>query len=136
MIVSERDIDFFAKKLGLSPEKTFLLIQDPDCLPEILNKIAEENIDGIIDISFPVFVELTIIKYSKDLNDKTFSDFISLRKEVEIESRKHQQEIADLALKVSTTYVTKESFEAYFDRIEAKLDRNFETIQQYLMNKK
>ena len=75
-------------------------------------------------------------KLIKDLNDKTFSDFISLRKEVEIESRKHQQEIADLALKVSTTYVTKESFEAHFDRIEAKLDRNFETIQNYLMNKK
>ena len=67
MIVSERDIDFFAKKLGLSPEKTFLLIQDPECLPEILNKICEDNIDGIIDISFPVFAEITIIKYSKDL---------------------------------------------------------------------
>ena len=67
MTVSERDIDFFAKKLGLSPEKTFLLIQDPDCLPEILNKVSEENIDGIVDISFPVFAELTIIKYSKDL---------------------------------------------------------------------
>jgi len=65
--VSERDIDFFAKKLGLSPEKTFLLLQDPDCLPEILNKVAEDNIDGIVDISFPVFAELTIIKYSKDL---------------------------------------------------------------------
>lgn len=75
-------------------------------------------------------------KLIKDLNDKTFSDFIALRKEVELEGRKHQQEIADLALKVSTTYVTKESFEAYFDRIEAKLDRNFETIQQYLINKK
>jgi len=72
----------------------------------------------------------------KDVNDKTFTDFITLRKEVEAEGRKHQQEIADLALKVSTTYVTKESFEAYFDRIEAKLDRNFETIQQYLINKK
>ncbi|NBW19051.1 MAG: hypothetical protein EBR82_64855 [Caulobacteraceae bacterium] len=67
MTVSERDIDFFAKKLGLSPEKTFLLLQDPDCLPEILNKVAEDNIDGIVDISFPVFAELTIIKYSKDL---------------------------------------------------------------------
>jgi hypothetical protein len=74
-------------------------------------------------------------KLIKDLNDKTFSDFISLRKEVEIESRKHQQEIADLALKVSTTYVTKESFEAHFDRIESKLDRNFEIIQQYLISK-
>lgn len=74
-------------------------------------------------------------KLMKDLNDKTFSDFITLRKEVELESRKHQQEIADLALKVSTTYVTKESFEVYFDRIEAKLDRNFETIQNYLINK-
>jgi hypothetical protein len=72
----------------------------------------------------------------KEINDKTFSDFITLRKEMEAEGRKHQQEIADLALKVSTTYVTKESFEAYFDRIEAKLDRNFETIQQYLINKK
>ena len=68
----------------------------------------------------------------KDINDKTFSDFITLRKEMEIESRKHQQEIADLALKVSTTYMTKESFEVYFDRIEDKLDKNFEVIQKYL----
>lgn len=67
MTVSERDIDFFAKKLGLSPEKTFLLLQDPDCLPEILNKVSEDKIDGIVDISFPVFTELTIIKYTKDL---------------------------------------------------------------------
>ena len=67
MIVSERDIDFFAKKLNLSPEKTFVLIQDPDCLPEIINKITEEDINGIIDISFPVFAELTIVKYSKDI---------------------------------------------------------------------
>lgn len=67
MTVSDRDIDFFAKKLNLSPEKTFLLLQDPDCLPEILSKVAEENIDGIVDISFPVYTELTIIKYSKDL---------------------------------------------------------------------
>jgi len=72
----------------------------------------------------------------KNINDKTFTDFIALRKEVEEEGRKHQQEIADLALKVSTTYVTKESFEVYFDRIEDKLDRNFEAIQQHLMNKK
>ena len=67
MIVSERDIDFFAKKLGLSLEKTFLLIQDPDCLPEILNRISEEDINGIVDISFPVFAEITITKYAKDL---------------------------------------------------------------------
>lgn len=67
MIASERDIDFFAKKLGLSLEKTFLLIQDPECLPEILNKISEEDINGIVDISFPVFAEITIIKYTKDL---------------------------------------------------------------------
>jgi len=65
--VSERDIDFFAKRLGLSPEKTFLLIQDPDCLPEIINKITEEDINGIVDISFPVFAELTVVKYSKDI---------------------------------------------------------------------
>ena len=71
----------------------------------------------------------------KDINDKTFSDFITLRKEMEIESRKHQQEISDLALKVSTTYVTKNSFDDYFDRIENKLDRNFDVIQEYLLNK-
>jgi len=65
--LSDRDIDFFAKKLNLSSEKTFLLLQDPDCLPEILNKVSEENIEGIVDISFPVFTELTIIKYTKDL---------------------------------------------------------------------
>lgn len=67
MIVSERDINFFAKKLDLSPEKTFLLIQDPDCLPEIINKVTEEDINGIVDISFPVFAELTVVKYSKDI---------------------------------------------------------------------
>jgi hypothetical protein len=71
----------------------------------------------------------------KDINDKTFSDFITLRKELEVESRKHQQELADLALKVSVTYMTKESFEIYFDRIENKLDRNFEVIQTHLSKK-
>jgi len=71
----------------------------------------------------------------KEINDKTFSDFITLRKEMELESRKHQQEISDLALKISTTYVTKESFEVYFDRIEAKLDRNFDILQNYLNRK-
>ena len=71
----------------------------------------------------------------KEINDKTFSDFITLRKEMEVEGRKHQQEISDLALKISTTYVTKESFEAYFDRIEAKLDRNFDIIQNHLSRK-
>lgn len=71
----------------------------------------------------------------KDINDKTFSDFITLRKELEVESRKHQQELADLALKVSVTYMTKESFEIYFDRIETKLDRNFEIIQAHLSKK-
>ena len=71
----------------------------------------------------------------KDINDKTFSDFITLRKELELESRKHQQQIADLALKVSTTYMTKESFEVYFDRIEDKLDKNFEIIQNHFNRK-
>ena len=71
----------------------------------------------------------------KEINDKTFHDFIALRKEMEIEGRKHQQEIADLALKVSVTYMTKESFETYFNRIEDKLDRNFEIIQEYLSKK-
>ena len=67
MIICDKDISFFAKKLNLSDEKTFLLLEDPDCLPEILNKVSEEDIDGISDISFNVFAELTIIKYSKDL---------------------------------------------------------------------
>ena len=71
----------------------------------------------------------------KEINDKTFSDFITLRKEMELEGRKHQQEISDLALKISTTYVTKVSFEVYFDRIEAKLDRNFDIIQNHLNRK-
>lgn len=71
----------------------------------------------------------------KEINDKTFSDFITLRKELELEARKHQQEIADLALKVSTTYMTKESFESYFDRIEDKLDKNFEMIQNHFLKK-
>jgi len=75
-------------------------------------------------------------KLMKDINDKTFHDFIALRKEMEIEGRKHQQELADLALKISTTYVTKESFDDYFDRIESKLDRNFDAIQNFFINRK
>ena len=71
----------------------------------------------------------------KEINDKTFSDFITLRKEMEVEGRKHQQEISDLALKISTTYVTKESFDDYFDRIESKLDRNFDIIQNHFNRK-
>jgi hypothetical protein len=108
-----------------------------------------EHLQWLLNISFGIIAFLggwvltrlfSIIdrqeSLTKDLNDKTFTDFITLRREVEEESRKHQQEIADLALKISTTYVTKESFEAYFDRIEGKLDRNFEIIQHYLMQKK
>ena len=71
----------------------------------------------------------------KDLNDKTFSDFIILRKELEAESRKNEQDIADLALKVSTTYATKDTVENVMEKIEDKLDRNFELIQQYFFDK-
>ena len=108
-----------------------------------------ENLQWLLNISFGigaflagwVFTRLFSMmdkqeNLMKDINDKTFTDFITLRKEVEAEGRKHQQEISDLALKISTTYVTKEAFESYFDRIEAKLDRNFEIIQSYLMDKK
>jgi len=71
----------------------------------------------------------------KDLNDKTFSDFIILRKELEAESRRNEQDIADLALKVSTTYATKDTVENAMEKIEDKLDRNFELIQQYFFDK-
>jgi len=74
-------------------------------------------------------------KLMKDLNDKTFSDFIILRKELEAESRKNEQDIADLALKVSTTYATKDTLENAMEKIEDKLDRNFELIQQYFFDK-
>ena len=74
-------------------------------------------------------------KLVKDLNDKTFSDFIILRKELEAESRKNEQDIADLALKVSTTYATKDTVENAMEKIEDKLDRNFELIQQYFFDK-
>ena len=74
-------------------------------------------------------------KLMKDLNDKTFSDFIILRKELEAESRKNEQDIADLALKVSTTYATKDTVENAMEKIEDKLDRNFELIQQYFFDK-
>jgi len=74
-------------------------------------------------------------KLMKELNDKTFSDFITLRKELEAESRKNEQDIADLALKVSTTYATKDTVENTMEKIEDKLDRNFELIQQYFFDK-
>lgn len=75
-------------------------------------------------------------KLLKDINDKTFTDFITLRKEVEEHNRKNQQEISDLALKVSTTYITRETSEAYFNKIEGKLDRNFEILQNLMIEKK
>ena len=71
----------------------------------------------------------------KELNDKTFSDFITLRKELEAESRRNEQNIADLALKVSTTYATKDTVENAMEKIENKLDRNFDLIQQYFFDK-
>jgi len=71
----------------------------------------------------------------KELNDKTFSDFITLRKELESESRRNEQNIADLALKVSTTYATKDTVENAMEKIEDKLDRNFDLIQQYFFDK-
>ena len=74
-------------------------------------------------------------KLMKELNDKTFSDFITLRKELEAESRKNEQDIADLALKVSTTYATKDTVENAMEKIENKLDRNFDLIQQYFFDK-
>lgn len=74
-------------------------------------------------------------KLMKELNDKTFSDFITLRKELEAESRKNEQDIADLALKVSTTYATKDTVENAMEKIDNKLDRNFDLIQQYFFDK-
>lgn len=74
-------------------------------------------------------------KLMKELNDKTFSDFITLRKELEAESRRNEQNIADLALKVSTTYATKDTVENAMEKIENKLDRNFDLIQQYFFDK-
>jgi len=75
-------------------------------------------------------------KLIKDLNDKTFTDFITLRKEVESESRKTQQDIADLALKVSTTYATEDSLQHAIERIDDKLDRNFDYIQKHIIKDK
>lgn len=107
-----------------------------------------ESLQWLLNISFGIlaffggwiFTRLFSVidnqdKILKDINDKTFTDFIALRKEVEEQSRKNQQEIADLALKVGTTYITKDSFENYFNKLEAKLDRNFELLQNVILNK-
>lgn len=108
-----------------------------------------ENLQWLLNISFGIGAFLSGWVFTrifsmmdkqenlmKDINDKTFTDFITLRKEVESESRRHQQDISDLALKISTTYVTKEAFENYFNRIEQKLDRNFDIMQNYLSKHK
>jgi hypothetical protein len=107
-----------------------------------------DNLQWLLNISFGILAFLggwlftrlfTVLDKQesliKDVNDKTFTDFITLRKEVEAESRKYHQEISDLALKISTSYVTKESFDSYLNRIESKLDKNFEIIHQYLIDK-
>lgn len=72
----------------------------------------------------------------KELNDKTFTDFITLRKEVEFESRKNQQDISDLALKISTTYATQDNLEYMVEKIDGKLDRNFDIVQDILSKDK
>jgi hypothetical protein len=108
-----------------------------------------ESLQWLLNISFGVLAFLggwvftrlfSVIdnqeKLLKDINDKTFTDFITLRKEVEELNRKSQHEISDLALKISTTYVTKESYESYFNKLESKLDRNFEYIQDFIINHK
>ena len=106
-----------------------------------------ENIQWLLNISFGalaflggwVFTRLFSVidnqdKLLKDINDKTFTDFITLSKEVEEQSRKNLQELSDLALKISTTYVTKDAYETYFNKLESKLDRNFEHIQNFIIN--
>lgn len=105
-----------------------------------------DNLQWLLNISFGILAFLggwlftrlfTVMdrqeNLMKDINDKTFTDFITLRKEVEAESRRYHQEVSDLALKISTTYVTKEAFDTYLNRIESKLDRNFEIIQSYIL---
>lgn len=107
-----------------------------------------DNLQWLLNISFGVLAFLAGWLFTrlfsvldrqesliKDLNDKTFTDFITLRKEVEAESRRNHQEISDLAIKISSGYVTKESFDSYLNRIEIKLDKNFEIIHQYLIDK-
>lgn len=108
-----------------------------------------DNLQWLLNISFGVLAFLggwlftrlfTVLDRQenliKDINDKTFTDFITLRKEVEAESRRHNKEVSDLALKISTAYVTKESFDSYLNRIESKLDKNFEILQKVLIDKK
>jgi hypothetical protein len=107
-----------------------------------------DSLQWLLNISFGILAFLggwiftrlfTILdnqeKLLKDINDKTFTDFITLRKEVDELHRKSQQEISDLAIKISTNYITKESYDAYFNKLESKIDRNFELLQEIFIKK-
>ncbi len=64
----------------------------------------------------------------------TVNDYIAIKTDGEI--KKKGDFLTDFELhKNKSARIVPIALEAYFDRIEAKLDRNFETIQNYLMNK-
>ena len=91
MIVSDRDIDFFAKKLKISPEKTFLLIQDPDCLPGILDKISEEKLEGIND--YIKKQEDLLLSWNKKIEDaKQRAELESFLKTIDKQLTKFEKE--------------------------------------------
>ena len=112
-----------------------MLIQDPDCLPGILDKISEEKLEGIVDISFPVFAEITIIKYTKDTKysfeekeyilygqevpdfhiltyDYLWSVFAASLKEVDRQQQADKARIAELENQVSNLEATVGSLES------------------------
>lgn len=84
MIVTHKDIEYLSKKLELSEEKTFCLINDPEAIEVILTKASAQDLHGeeVVGISFKLFAVLSILKYSQDLdydfNEKEYiSDTIS-----------------------------------------------------------
>ena len=70
MIVTHKDIEYLSKKLELSEEKTFCLINDPEAIEAILTKASAQDLHGeeVVGISFKLFAVLSILKYSQDLD--------------------------------------------------------------------
>jgi len=124
--VTDKDISYLSKKLNLSEEKTLCLIDDPEAVEKILIKVAQEDLHGgeVLDISFPLYTCLCILKYSEDLkydfNEKEYiSDTIS-KKYPTISKDKLEEEFI---LNIKKNEDTAQYFTVFLGFFHKKLDR-------------
>lgn len=126
MIVTDKDLRYLSKKLNLSEEKTFCLINDPEAIENILTKASEDDLHGqeIVDISFNLFSCLSILKYSQDLDyDFNEKEYISstISKKYPVISKDKLEEESLLNIKKDED--TAQYFTVFLGFFHKKLER-------------